>query len=145
MSPNERLQLLRPFADDRHFGVREWAWIGLRDSLVENMLELHASLATWSHSAAPNVRRFASEITRPRGVWCRYLRYLRRDPAKAGAILEPLRSDESRYVRLSVGNWLNDAGKDNPEWVHSICSRWLEESPTQHTQWICARGTRSMR
>lgn len=36
---SDRLQKMLHFADDRHFGVREWSWISLRRSLIDNLEE----------------------------------------------------------------------------------------------------------
>ena len=38
-------------------------------------------------------------------------------------ILEPLKSDYSKYVRNSVGNWLNDASKTQSGFVRKLCRR----------------------
>jgi 3-methyladenine DNA glycosylase AlkC len=48
-------------------------------------------------------------------------------------------------VRDSVGNWLNDASKTQPEWVTRICSDWQKQSPTRDTAYIIRRATRSLR
>lgn len=138
------LDLLTPLATDSHFGVREWAWLAARDRLIaadQNALDL---LVPWTKSADPNLRRFASEATRPRGVWCAHWRSLRENPERGLPLLEPLRADESKYVQLSVANWLNDAGKDHPEWVMNVTRRWTELSKTPHTEAIVKRARRNL-
>lgn len=145
IEPAARLTLLEPFADDPHFAVREWAWIGLRDELGDSVVDLLPDLTRWSHAEAARLRRFASEITRPRGVWSRHLRALRVEPALAVDLLTPLANDPDRYVQTSVGNWLNDASRDHPEWVRSTCQSWLAQtSATPATSWICRHGQRSL-
>ena len=141
----ERLAATRRFAADAHMGVRECAWMALRVHLVRDLPRAVALLAEWSLDADANVRRCASEATRPRGVWCRHIDALKTAPEQAIAILEPLRSDPSRYVRTSVANWLNDASKSRPEWVQAVCARWLRESPSPETSWIVNHATRTMR
>lgn len=139
------LQRLRPFAADAHFGVREIAWLAARPRIaadVERALEL---IAPWSRDSDPNVRRFASESTRPRGVWCEHLARLKEAPELAEPLLEPLRADPSRYVQLSVANWLNDAGKSKPAWVESLCSRWSRASKSEATGSIVKRALRNLR
>ncbi|WP_022850870.1 DNA alkylation repair protein [Limisalsivibrio acetivorans] len=141
---DERLRLIRPFADDSHYSVREWAWIAVRKDIIN---ELEASLnilADWSLDSSEAIRRFASEATRPRGVWAPHIKALRLQPEMGEPVLEPLKDDASKYVQDSAANWINDASKDRPDWAKGICERWLCESPSQHTERICRRGLRTL-
>ncbi|WP_286710526.1 MULTISPECIES: hypothetical protein [Sphingobacterium] len=61
-------------------------------------------LSLWAMEKDENVRRFATESTRPRGVWCKHIDRLKQEPSLALPILEPLKSDPSKYVRDSVAN-----------------------------------------
>ena len=137
-----RLQLLGPFADDEHFGVREWAWIGLREREGEALFELVDGLRTWASSGSPNLRRFAIEVSRPRGVWCRHLEGIKEDPEPARRLLDQLMTDSSPYVQKSVGNWLNDARWTRPDWVEDFCDNWLFRSDISETRAICRRALR---
>jgi 3-methyladenine DNA glycosylase AlkC len=139
-----RLGAIRPFAGDPHFGVREWAWMALRPTIASNLDGALAILPGWTRDPHEGVRRFASEATRPRGVWCASIRRLRDEPDLGLPILEPLRADSSRYVQNSVGNWLNDAGKDQPEWVKRVCGSWRRESDCAATNYIVGRALRSL-
>ena len=139
----ERLELASVFAADSHFAVREWAWIAIRPHVAFQLDTSIKELNSWCKSESPYIRRFASEITRPRGVWCKHIVQLKENPQLAESLLDQLSSDNARYVQLSVGNWLNDAFKSSPEWVLATCGRWLEK-PSAETSFICKRGRRSL-
>ncbi|GAA4337000.1 HEAT repeat domain-containing protein [Variovorax defluvii] len=140
-----QLVAVRRFAADPHFGVREMAWMAVRDSTIASLDEALALLQPWVLDPDPNIRRFASELTRPRGVWCAQIERLKAEPWLAQPLLEALRADPSRYVQNSVANWLNDASRTQPEWVEETCSRWLEgpETPLQ-TRYIVRRALRTL-
>lgn len=138
------LKAIEPLAADPHFGVREVAWFAVRPVVANDLEKGISLLAKWSQHKDENLRRFASECTRPRGVWCRHIDILKENPEKALDILEPLKADPSKYVRDSVGNWLNDAAKSKPEWVKTVCKRWEKESPGKDTQYIIKKALRSL-
>jgi 3-methyladenine DNA glycosylase AlkC len=144
LSLAQRLDAIRPLADDPHYGVREWAWMALRPHLAAELNTAMDILSGWTAEPSERLRRFASEATRPRGVWCRHIASLRESPALGLPILAPLRADPSRYVQNSVGNWLNDAAKDHPDWVRELCASWTGENPGPETAWICKRALRSL-
>jgi 3-methyladenine DNA glycosylase AlkC len=144
LSIAEMLHNIQPFAADKHFGVREIAWMAVRPFMTKHLSESLNILASWTSSEDENIRRFASESTRPRGVWCAHIEILKENPALALPILEPLKADKSKYVQDSVGNWLNDASKTQPQFVVDICEKWGQESPTKETNYIIKKALRSI-
>ena len=132
------------FAADPHFGVRETAWMAVRDEIAGAVDEAIERLQPWARHEDPNIRRFASEATRPRGVWCAQIEALKAEPWRALPLLEPLKADASRYVQNSVANWLNDAAKTQPDWVQETCDRWARESRAAETAYIVKRARRSL-
>lgn len=145
LSLAERLRRLRPLADDSHFGVREWAWLAARPCIAADLEEALGLLQPWTAEASANLRRFAVEITRPRGVWCGHLPRFKQDPAPARPLLEAVRADDSRYVQNSTANWLNDAAKTRPDWVAAVVGDWRAGAPNAATAYICRRAMRSVR
>lgn len=144
LSLSQKLQKIQSFAADTHFGVREISWMTVRPSIIENLEESLRILSEWTLSEDENIRRFASEATRPRGVWCEHIETLKTNPELALPILEPLKSDSSKYVCDSVGNWLNDASKSQPRFVVDLCSKWEKESPSKATSYIVKKALRTL-
>ena len=143
-SLEEKYRKMAHFAADPHFGVREIAWLAMRDVIINSLHESLETLTGWSRSEDENIRRFASEATRPRGVWCPHIEVLKKDPSPALPLLEPLKADPSKYVRDSVGNWLNDASKTCPGWVIEVCDRWSTESVGKETAYIVKKAKRTI-
>lgn len=144
-SAEEKLKMIQVFAADENMGVREMAWMALRSFVVEDPRAMVAQLIPLVSDPCDRIRRFATELTRPCGVWCRHVPELRQNPRIGLPLLEPLRADASKYVRDSVANWLNDASKSCPEWVIETCDRWTIESPTESTAKIVRRALRTIR
>lgn len=144
LSLEEKLTSMRPFAADHHFGVREIAWMALRESIASDLNKSIGLLQDWVGDEELNIRRFAIELTRPRGVWAKHITQLKENPSLALSLLEAVKSDDAKYVQDSVGNWLNDASKTDPDWVRKICDEWLENSNTKETKRIVTRARRSL-
>ncbi|MEL6823559.1 MAG: DNA alkylation repair protein, partial [Calditrichota bacterium] len=140
----EKFEQIKMLIADQHFGVREVVWIALRPEIDINLDEAIQILADWTNSPDENIRRFTTECTRPRGVWCKHIEKLKENPEIALPILENLKSDSSKYVQDSVGNWLNDASKSKPEFVSHLCDKWKVESPTKETEKIIKRARRTI-
>jgi 3-methyladenine DNA glycosylase AlkC len=141
---DEKLKLAWPLVTDIHFGVREAIWLALREEVAAQLELAIPLLAEWSRNADENIRRFASEITRPRGVWCKHIDRLKKQPEMALPILEPLKADPAKYVQDSVGNWLNDASKTRPDFVLSVCANWNKGSENKATERIMQKALRTI-
>jgi 3-methyladenine DNA glycosylase AlkC len=141
----KRLAWMKPLADDEHSGVREVAWISLRNRVIGELDSAIDCLVPWTGSRRERLRRYASEITRPCGVWAAHIPRLKQTPEMGLPILEPLRADESKYVRDSVANWLNDASKTRGPWVQEIAARWAKESACRETELILKRALRTLK
>lgn len=105
------------------------------DRMMQQML-------VWSKHEHWAVRRLASEGCRPRLPWAMALTHLKGNPAPILPILENLKNDPSRFVRLSVANNLNDIAKDNPVTVIDLVKRWQGES--KEVDWIIKHGCRTL-
>lgn len=141
----ERLDRARRFAADGNMSVREVAWGSCRPYVIAELDRALSLFEPWVRDEDANIRRCAVEGTRPRGVWCAHIRALKEDPVPGLRLLEPVRSDPSRYVQNAVANWLNDASKSHPDWVREVCARWSAASGGKETAYIVRRGLRTLR
>ncbi|MCI4669201.1 MAG: DNA alkylation repair protein [Bacteroidia bacterium] len=144
MELKEKFNQIKPLVADTHFGVREVVWFAIRPEIDKKLSESIEFLSKWAEDEDENIRRFTTEATRPRGVWCKHIEALKEQPELAMPILEKLKSDPSKYVQDSVGNWLNDASKTRPDFVIELCEKWKEESPSKDTQKIIKRARRTI-
>lgn len=140
----QKLGKVKNCVADKHFGVREVVWMALRSSIELQLQKAIKILSQWTNSKDENIRRFTTEVTRPRGVWCKHIEILKEQPELGLPILEPLKSDRAKYVQDSVGNWLNDASKSQPKFVDELCNKWMQESPTKATEKIVKRARRTL-
>lgn len=144
LSIKEKLNGIKYFAADTHFGVREICWMAVRVDITEHLEESIAILLTWTNDVNEYVRRFATESIRPRGVWCKHIDLLKEKPELGLPLLEALHKDTSKYVKDSVGNWLNDAAKTRPDFVIALCDKWENEGANKDTNYIISKAKRSI-
>jgi len=104
--------------------------------------EMMAQMLAWSKHEHWGVRRLASEGCRPRLPWAMALSDLKKDPTPIIPILENLKNDPARFVRLSVANNLNDIAKDNPKIVIELAKRW--QGVSEEVDWIIKHGCRTL-
>ena len=144
ISLEEKLNRLKTLVNDNHFGVREIIWMALRPEMSNNLDFSISFLSYWAENKEENIRRFSTEALRPRGVWCSHIESLKEKPEMYLPILDKLKSDSSKYVQDSVGNWLNDASKTRPDFVIEICRNWEKSSPTKETKYIIKKALRTI-
>ena len=139
------IKTMQPYAADTHFGVREVVIFASKERMIEDLGTAIHILSKWTTNKDENIRRFSIESLRPIGVWTKKIPAFQESPERGLPLLEPLKSDTSKYVRDSVGNWLNDASKSQPDWVRHICSKWEKESPTKETTYILKKAMRTIK
>ncbi|MEM7552233.1 MAG: DNA alkylation repair protein [Bacteroidota bacterium] len=141
----ELLEAMKPYAADSHFGVREVVIFATKERLIEDLDKAIDLLSRWTSSKEENIRRYSVETLRPIGVWTKKIAEFQSHSEKGLPLLESLKADESKYVRDSVANWINDIAKSNPDWAKQVCDRWEKESDHKHTAYIIKRGLRSLK
>ncbi|GAA2334847.1 DNA alkylation repair protein [Streptomyces kunmingensis] len=104
---------------------------------------LHVIADDWTRSMDADVRRLASEGTRPYLPWAVRVPDIMARPGATVPILDVLYRDESEYVRRSVANHLNDLSRDHPEIVLDTARRWLDR-PDTTTERLVRHGLRTL-
>lgn len=144
LSLKEKLENSKNLIADKHFGVREIVWMALRTKIEKDLKKSIELLVEFTKDKDENIRRFATEVCRPRGVWCKHIESLKKQPQQALVLLENLKADKALYVQNSVANWLNDASKSQAEFVIDLCNNWKKDSPTKETEKIIKRALRTI-
>ena len=108
--------------------TRAWSCeFAVRPFLDRHLDQTMAAVHRWVDSDDADVRRLASEGTRPRLPWGPRVRALSDDPHIGLNVLNRLRHDPSEMVRRSVANHLNDIAKDHSELVVETVGRWAKD------------------
>ena len=102
-----------------------------------------ARLRQWALDENEDVRRLASEGSRPRLPWWPQLTDLIADPRPSLALLARLKDDPSLYVRRSVANHLNDIGKDHPGLLLTLMEEWMTDAGKERL-WLINHALRTL-
>lgn len=121
-------------------GTAEFAVRPFIKKYPDKMLEV---LTRWAENNNEHIRRLAAEGSRPRGVWIGHLVSFIVNPKPVIQILNKLKTDSSKYVRIAVANSLNDISKDHPELVVATARKW-KKLKNPDTDWIIKHGCRSL-
>ncbi|MDO7598143.1 MAG: DNA alkylation repair protein [Pseudomonadota bacterium] len=119
------------------------AEFAIRPFITQHFVLTHQHLLMWARDSDENVRRLASEGSRPRLPWGKRLTQFCDNPAPIIPILEQLKDDASLYVRRSVANNLNDIAKDHPAKVIRLCQSWSVGASAER-QWLIRHALRSL-
>ena len=114
----------------------------VRSFIIKYPDEMMKQMLDWSKHESQWVRRLSSEGCRPRLPWAVALTKLKENPAPIIPILENLKNDPSKFVRMSVANNLNDIAKDNPEVVIDLAKKWQGKS--ENTDRVIKHGCRTL-
>lgn len=106
------------------------AEFAIRTLLRHDLDRAMGVVMTWTTSTDADVRRLASEGTRPYLPWAVRVPQLLARPEVTVPVLDALYRDESEDVRRSVANHLNDLSRDHPELVVATAGRWLADPDT---------------
>ncbi|GHH76164.1 DNA alkylation repair protein [Promicromonospora soli] len=106
------------------------AEFAIRTLLRHDLDRAIGAVAAWAGSDDVDVRRLASEGTRPYLPWAVRVPEILARPDVTVPVLDALYRDESDYVRRSVANHLNDLSRDHPELVVATAGRWLADPAT---------------
>jgi len=118
----------------------EFAIRSLLDHDLERAL---AIIQTWTLSDDIDLRRLASEGTRPFLPWSTRVPGLLAHPRATVPIIAALYRDPSEYVRRSVANHLNDLSRQHPEIVVETAKQWMSQ-PDENTGRLVAHGLRTL-
>ncbi|WP_436536094.1 hypothetical protein [Actinoplanes sp. HUAS TT8] len=100
-------------------------------------------MLSWTASPDADVRRLASEGTRPYLPWSVRVPQILARPGATVDILDALYRDDSEYVRRSVANHLNDLSRDHPALVVEVAGRWLT-APDANTGRLVRHALRTL-
>lgn len=124
------------------FTINSTSEFAIRQFLIRYPIQTLQTMKLWAKNPNEQIRRLASEGSRPRLPWGIALTEFKKDPKEIIEILEILKDDSSLYVRKSVANNLNDISKDNPDIFKEIAKKWFGKNTNRN--WIIKHGARTL-
>jgi 3-methyladenine DNA glycosylase AlkC len=115
----------------------------IRVLLVHDLDRALPIVLDWTGSIDPNVRRLASEGTRPFLPWAIRVPAILADPTATLPVLHALYRDDDEVVRRSVANHLNDLSRQQPELVVATTAAWLA-APDENTPHLVRHALRTL-
>ncbi|GAB3572689.1 DNA alkylation repair protein [Amycolatopsis endophytica] len=115
----------------------------LRALLNHDLERALGTIRTWTGSDSEDVRRLASEGTRPLLPWAVRVPGILAAPKSTLPILDALYLDDSEYVRRSVANHLNDISRREPDLVVATATEWMAASD-DNTPRLVRHGLRTL-
>lgn len=120
----------------------EWA---VRAFFIHDEKRTMTFFKLWASDKNEHVRRLVSEGSRPLLPWGQRLHAFVRDPLLTWELLDLLKDDESKYVRKSVANHVNDHSKNHPELVVKKLIQWKKLNPSdKNLDWVIRHGSRTL-
>jgi 3-methyladenine DNA glycosylase AlkC len=115
----------------------------IRPFIIQDQDRALQQMMAWTDHPQPEVRRLASEGCRPLLPWGKVLHALKQNPKPILPILERLKDDSERFVRLSVANNLNDLSKHNPDLVLEVLAKWALDAD-ENRRWLINHALRTL-
>jgi 3-methyladenine DNA glycosylase AlkC len=115
----------------------------IRPLLAHNLDRALPIVLGWTGSPDPDVRRLASEGTRPFLPWAIRVPAILAQPSLTLPVLHALYRDENEVVRRSVANHLNDLSRQQPELVTATTAAWLA-APDENTARLVRHALRTL-
>ncbi|MCU1446357.1 DNA alkylation repair protein [Cryobacterium sp.] len=119
------------------------AEFAIRLLLAHDFARAMPIVQSWTTAADPDVRRLASEGTRPFLPWAIRVPAILADPTATLPVLHALYRDEDEVVRRSVANHLNDLSRLQPELVVATTAAWLA-APDENTGQLVRHALRTL-
>lgn len=119
------------------------AEFAIRTLLRHNLSRALQIIGGWTTSEDLDVRRLATEGTRPYLPWATRVPEITEQPGVTIAVLDALYRDPEEYVRRSVANHLNDLSRDEPGLVVDTARAWLSD-PDENTPRLVRHALRTL-